>query len=90
MIRRWSHSTYDLVNNLEHTQDRYEVIRNGEVVASQRFARSPATRGYTQAQAVQIYQEAGLVNIHLTSDFTQEPAKAGDTLFAVWGSKLSA
>ena len=87
IIRRWSHSTYDLINNLEHTQDRYEVIQNGAVVASQSFARSPATRGYTQAQAVEIYQAAGFGPIRLTSDFTQEPAKAEDTVFVVWGVK---
>ncbi|MCE7990074.1 MAG: class I SAM-dependent methyltransferase [Caldilinea sp. CFX5] len=87
VLRRWSRSTYDLVNNLEHTEHRYDLIRNGEVVVSQRFARSPATRGYTQAQAQQIFVEAGFANVRVTSAFTHEPAQADDTLFSVWGTK---
>lgn len=87
LLRRWSRSTYDLVNNLEHTEHRYDLIRNGEVVISQRFARSPATRGYTQAQARQLFVEAGFVDVRLTSAFTHEPAQADDTLFSVWGTK---
>ncbi len=87
ILRRWSRSTYDLVNNLEHTEHRYDLIRNGEVVVSQRFTRSPGTRGYTQAQARQIFVEAGFTNIRLTSAFTHEPAQPDDTLFSVWGTK---
>jgi ubiquinone/menaquinone biosynthesis C-methylase UbiE len=87
IIRHWSRSTYDLVNNLEHTENRYDVLRNREVVASQHFVRSPATRGYTQAQAIQLYRDAGFIDIHLTSAFTAEAAKAEDTLFTVWGTK---
>lgn len=90
ILRRWSRSTYDLVNNLEHTEHRYDLIRNGEVVVSQRFVRSPGTRGYTQAQARQIFMEAGFTNIRLTSAFTHEPAQEGDTLFTVWGTKPTA
>ena len=44
IVRRWSRSRFDLVNNLEHTEDRYDVIANGEVVASEALSRSPATR----------------------------------------------
>lgn len=87
ILRRWTRATYDLVNNLEHTEHRYDLIRNGEVVVSQRFVRSPGTRGYTQAQAQQIFVEAGFTNVRLTSAFTQEPAKPDDTLFSVWGTK---
>lgn len=90
ILRRWSRSTYDLVNNLEHTEHRYDLIRNGEVVVSQRFTRSPGTRGYTQAQAHQIFQEAGFVDVRVTSAFTHEPAQADDTLFTVWGTKPAA
>lgn len=90
ILRRWSRSTYDLVNNLEHTEHRYDLIRDGEVVVSQRFVRSPGTRGYTQAQARQIFMEAGFTNIRLTSAFTHEPAQEEDTLFSVWGTKPTA
>lgn len=86
-IRRWSRSRIDRINDLEHTEDRYEIILNGEIVASESRSRSPATRGYTQAQAIQLYTEAGFIDLRLTSDFTLEPAKAEDAIFCIWGSR---
>ena len=29
MVRRWSRLTFDVVEQLDHTEDRYEVIRGG-------------------------------------------------------------
>ena len=86
-IRRWSRSRIDWVNALEHTEDRYEIILHGEIVASESHARSPATRIYTQAQALQIYAETGFTDLRLTSGFTQEPAKPDDTIFCIWGTR---
>lgn len=84
-IRRWSRSRIDRVNNLEHTEDRYSIILKGEISASESHSRSPATRGYTQAQAIQLYTAAGFTDLRLTSDFTQEPAKPDDAIFCIWG-----
>jgi ubiquinone/menaquinone biosynthesis C-methylase UbiE len=86
-IRRWSRSRIDRINDLEHTEDRYEIILNGEIVASESRSRSPATLGYTQAQAIQFYTEAGFIDLRLTSDFTLEPAKAEDAIFCIWGTR---
>lgn len=85
LIRRWSRSTYDRANQLESTEDRYEVVVNGEVVASEHHQRSPATRWYTQAQAIALYEAAGFHNIRLLKEFTQEPAGPADTLFNIIG-----
>ncbi|MCE7983232.1 MAG: class I SAM-dependent methyltransferase [Caldilinea sp. CFX5] len=87
-IRRWSRSRIDRINDLEHTEDRYEIILNGEIIASESHSRSPATRGYSQAQAQQLYTEARFTNLRLTSNFTLEPSKAEDTLFCIWGARL--
>ena len=84
-IRRWSRSRIDRVNALEHTEDRYEIILKGEIIASESHSRSPATRIYTQAQAIQLYTAAGFTDLRLTSDFTQEPAKPDDAIFCIWG-----
>lgn len=86
-IRRSSRSRFDLVNHLEHTEDRYEVIADGQVVAAEDHAWSPATRGYSQAEAVNLYWESGFVDIRVTSDFTQEPVKPEDTIFCVRGMR---
>jgi SAM-dependent methyltransferase len=44
VIRRWSRARYDLKNQLEHTETRFEASLDGEIVASEYHARSPATR----------------------------------------------
>jgi hypothetical protein len=87
LVRRWSHSRFDPGAELEHTIDRYEIVREGEVVASEEHTQSPATRSYTQAQAIALYEKAGLENIQVFHDFTFEPVSPGDTVFCVLGFK---
>lgn len=87
LIRRWSRNTLDLANQLESTADRYEILINGQIVASEEHHRSPATRWYTQSQAIQLYQDAGFHPIHLLKEFTHEPAGPDDTLFTIIGHK---
>lgn len=87
LVRRRSRSRYDLAAQLEHTEDRYEVLRDDTLIASEHHARSPATRWYTQEQAIALYQRAGLVNIRLLSRFSHQPASDQDTLFTVLGTR---
>ncbi|RIK37239.1 MAG: hypothetical protein DCC55_24865 [Chloroflexi bacterium] len=88
IVRRWSRSTIDRVKQLEHTEDRYDVLVNGEVVASESLSRSPATRIYTQDQLVKLYESAGFTNIRVTSGFTLQPATATDAVFTGLGTKF--
>jgi ubiquinone/menaquinone biosynthesis C-methylase UbiE len=92
LIRRWSRATYDLAQQLEHTEDRYEVIREGEIIESEYHSRSPADRWYTPAQAIKLYQDAGFTSIRIFREFTYEPASpddpvAKDTVFSVVGQR---
>jgi hypothetical protein len=87
-VRRWAQSTYDVANQVEHTQDRYELIRAGEVVDSELQARSAATCWYTLQQAADLYSAAGFVDVRLVSGFTDEAAAAAaDTIFSVFGTR---
>lgn len=86
-VRRWSRSEYDHAAQLEHTQDRYEIIKDGQVIFREDHSRSPATRDYTQQQAVRLYEEAGFVEIQVTSGFTFDPVQPGDSIFCVLGKK---
>jgi hypothetical protein len=88
-VRRHSRSTYDLDAKLEHTEDRYEVVKDGEVVYTEEYKRSPATRWYSQEETVALYEEAGLADIRLTSGFTFEPAKPDDNLVCAFGIRPS-
>ena len=85
LIRRWTRSTYHLPQQLEDTEDRYEVVREGEIVASELYTRSPATRWYTQEQAMHLYEETGFTNIRMLSEFSQVPASQEDTIFSILG-----
>jgi len=87
LIRRWTRSTYNLPQQLEHTEDRYEVIREGEIIDSEYLIRSPATRWYTQAQAIHLYEEAGFTNIRVVRKFSQELASDSDTIFSILGTR---
>jgi hypothetical protein len=86
-IRRVGRSRYDPTLELEHTEDQYQVIVDGTVVAEEWHRRSPATRSYTQAQARALFEVAGLVDVELYSGFTFEPVKAEDTMFTIKGSR---
>jgi hypothetical protein len=74
-----------VVNQLEHTEDRYEVIRGDEVVDTEHQVRSPATRWYTQPQVVELYTAAGLTDVRLVRGFTDAPATEADTIFSAFG-----
>lgn len=86
-IRRWSHTRFEPETDFEHSIDRYEILRDGEVVASEEHHQSPATRSYTQSQAISLYKEAGFEDIQVFQGFTFESARPEDTLFSVLGFK---
>jgi hypothetical protein len=86
-VRRWQYSRFDPETNLEHTIDRYEVVKDGEVITSEEHHQSPATRSYTQQQAITLYQDAGFNDIQVFHEFTFEPVKTEDDTFCVLGFK---
>jgi SAM-dependent methyltransferase len=86
MIRRTSESRYYADRQLEDTDDLYEVVVNGEVVASERHVRSPATRSYTLEQARELYEGAGLAVDRVLDGFRAEPYKGGE-IFTILGSR---
>jgi ubiquinone/menaquinone biosynthesis C-methylase UbiE len=86
-VRRWLNSTYDPVAQLEHTEDRYELVKDGEVVASEVYRRSPATRGYTLDQITEMMNSAGFEEVRAVSGFSTEIASADDSLFCVFGTR---
>lgn len=87
LMRRRSRVRYDPVEQLEHTEDIYEVVRDGTVVASEHHRRSPAVRWYTQTQASILYREAGFVDVALYREFAFEPAGSDDAVFTIIGRR---
>lgn len=89
IVRRASRSTFDMANQLESTEDRYEVVRDGQVSTSEHYSRSPATRWYTQEQAADLYKKAGFTDIRLIDGFSldHQPASKECTVFTVLGTR---
>lgn len=86
-VRRWSRSSFDMRNQLEHVDERYELLRNGQIVYSERHSRSPGVRWYTQEESVALYEAAGFTDIRLLTEFTHKPATETDTIWSVVGKR---
>jgi SAM-dependent methyltransferase len=87
VVRRWSRVWYEPDARLEHTEDRYEIIRDGAVLASETYFCSPATRWYTHDEVRALYRETGFVDVQLTREWSGEPAASGDTIVTAVGTK---
>lgn len=82
-IRRTSRSWVEAGTRLEHTDDTYELLRDGVVVATQRQVRSPAVRGYAPDDARAALEAAGFVDLTFFAGFTREPLRETERLFSV-------
>jgi|SRR5580658_1256343 ubiquinone/menaquinone biosynthesis C-methylase UbiE len=83
IIRRWVRTRYDHEQQLEHEENRYEVLREGAVIQTEHHGRSPCVRWYSQAQAVECFERAGFAVETITRAFTFEPATPDDTMFCI-------
>ena len=89
-VRRWFRCPYDVPNRLQHTQDRYEVTREGEILETEFHEASPYLTWYLASEALALVENAGFVDVHTESDFTSEPATDADTSYVILGRKPSA
>ncbi len=87
IVRRWFRCTYDVPRRLQNTDYRYEIINDGQTVASERYTMDADLTWYPLGDALDLLSEAGFVNVHAQSDFTEEPATDEDTSFIVLGTK---
>lgn len=90
LVRRWSRARYDVENQLEHTEDRYEISRNGQLLAEEHHQRSPAVRWYSQSEAAALYKKTGFQEVQLFKGFTHDPATPEDMLFSMVGIRPEA
>jgi SAM-dependent methyltransferase len=86
-IRRWSKSWFDPGRQLEHTETRYEVMRDNVVIDREYHKQSPATREYTQEQVRESFLVTGFVNLRLYHGFTRIPAADDEEIFTVVAQK---
>jgi ubiquinone/menaquinone biosynthesis C-methylase UbiE len=86
-FRRVARSRFDPLTQCEATEDLYQLIVDDVVVAEEMHQRSPATRSYTQQEARELFEQAGLVNIQLFKEFTGQPVEPDDSIFTLVGRK---
>ena len=87
-VRRWLKSTFDAETQLEDTEDRYELVKDGEVVATELYTRSPATRGYALDQITEMLEKAGFRDVRAVSGFSEEVASPEDSVFCIFGRRI--
>ena len=83
IVRRWTRARYDAEEQVEHTEDRYEVVVDGEIVQAELFSRSPATRWYTQEQSRKLFEEAGFTDLKLFRKATRQVAIARNPVWTL-------
>jgi ubiquinone/menaquinone biosynthesis C-methylase UbiE len=86
-IRRFVRAKYDHGQQLEHEENRYEVWRDGELMEAEFHSRSPAVRWYSQSQALALFEQAGFIDLSLTSESTFDPATPDDISFKIRGTR---
>lgn len=88
-VRRWSRSIFDPVTQCESTEDRFEVLMDGAVLKSELHQRAPATRLYTQVQALRLFVGAGFTDTQAWHEFSWEPAQPDDRLITLVGRRAA-
>lgn len=86
-VHRTGWSRFNPATHMEDTRDTWQIIKDGVVIQSEVHEQSPATLSYTQAEALQLFKEAGFTNVHIYSEFRFDPAKPEDNLFTLVGIK---
>jgi hypothetical protein len=85
LLHRMGRLRYEPESECEHTEDVYQIIVDGVVVAVEHHRRSPAHRSYRQEQARTLFMEAGLGDVRLFSGLSYQPVRREDDLFTVMG-----
>ncbi len=87
LIRRSARGRFDMEQQLEDSEDRYDVIVDGAVVETEQHLCAPATRWYTFDQSLAVFERAGFSNVHAVREFADEPAARDDRIWTVFGSR---
>jgi ubiquinone/menaquinone biosynthesis C-methylase UbiE len=86
-VKRQERSMYDPETQLRHTENRYELIKNGQVVYTEDHRRSPELRNYSLAQIRQMLAEAGFTEVEAVSGYSSDPATEDDGYFCIIGKR---
>ncbi|MDX1416276.1 MAG: class I SAM-dependent methyltransferase [Candidatus Promineifilaceae bacterium] len=86
-LKRWERSRFDAVSQLRHTENKYELFKDGRRVYMELHQRSPELRSYSLRQLTAMLEDAGYVGVHAVSGLENEPAADDDAVFYIIASK---
>ena len=86
-IRRFIRTMYDHDQQLEHEENRYEVLRDGEVIETEFHSRCPCVRWYSQSHALALFEAAGFTDLKMTAADSSTPATAEDNSVKIRGAR---
>lgn len=87
LVRRWFRCKYDVENRLQDTEDRYEIIVDGNIVHSESYVSAPYLTWYKASEAIEHLERAGFVDVITHADFKFEAATDDDTSYIVLGKR---
>ncbi len=87
IIRRYIRDRYDHDQQLQHEENRYEVVRDGEVIEAEFHSRCPCVRWYSQDQALALFGRAGFTDVKMTAADSDRPATPEDNSFKIRGTR---
>jgi len=85
IVRRSVRSTFDIETQVESSEERFEVVRDGVVVASETHVST--VRAYTLEQSLALFERAGLTDVHATHNFTFDGATADSAIWCAFGRR---
>jgi SAM-dependent methyltransferase len=85
IVRAWTREWREPRRQWWHTEQRFEVLRDGTVIEIEHRRCSPEGRWYSQAEAVAMFREVGFLDVQAFQEFTRERAREDAKLFCVLG-----
>jgi len=86
-ICRYIREMYDHEQQLEHEENRFELLRDGEVIEAEFHSRCPCVRWYSQAQALALFERAGFIDVRMTAAESATPATPEDNSVKIRGTR---
>lgn len=86
-VRSWTREWREPARRLWHTEQKFEVTIEGSVVHEEHQIRSPEGMWYSQAQARQLFEQAGFKDVSILHEFSHEPVRDEDRLFVALGKR---
>ena len=89
LVRRWFRCRYDVAKRLQDVEDRYEIIKDGDVIESENYVANAYLTWYSVDEGLDLLREAGFSDVQAHADFKFEPAAADETSYIVLGKRPS-